>query len=402
VSGRMGRRLIVTSAALLVIGVLAFSYLVVNQNYRILDQEFLRTSTYAGNVLEHMADGVVVVGRDGRITSLNRAACSMFGVTDDRARGRPCTEIVPMGDELLASLRNGTDIPYRERSFQADRRRGTFGFTATPVRDREGGIDSVVSVIRDLTEYRLMEENLRRTEKLTAMGELASGVAHEIRNPLNSVSMIAQRLAREFEPGRDRDEYRQLTATIVGESRRLSDIIQRFLKFARPPRLQPVDTDVRSLLEEAADIMMPAARSQGVSLGISGQSEGAAMIDRDQMKQALLNLVRNSLHATPPGGGITIGLSFDDERCIISVSDTGKGIPERDRNRIFDLYFTTKEEGTGMGLSIANQIVAAHGGRMEVESEEGRGTVFRIVIPRRVRGSRVNGNFGTADGRDEP
>jgi signal transduction histidine kinase len=246
-----------------------------------------------------------------------------------------------------------------------------------------GGLVSglLVARIQDLTERRALEKRLHRREKLSAMGELASGVAHEVRNPLNAISMIAQRLDREFTPKEEESEYRALTSTVVKESRRLGEIIQRFLLIARPPRPALSLARPGQVIEEVIDIVAPEATAKGVTIEKDLSPMEPIMLDRSQMKQAVLNIVQNSLYATPRGGRIRIMAGRGKSEVAITVSDTGHGIPGENLEKIFDLYFTTKKEGTGMGLTIAHQIVAVHGGHIEVESEPGKGTTFRIHLP---------------------
>ena len=222
---------------------------------------------------------------------------------------------------------------------------------------------------------------IERQEKLTAMGELASGVAHEIRNPLNAIGVLGQRLDMEFSPTEDEQEYHHLVRAIVSEVHRVNAIIQRFLKFARPPQLMLMPSDLDELLEQYRPVLEGEAEAKGLQFIVKACSESKVSIDREQMQQVLLNLVRNAVEATQPNGTVTVTAGKLSGNAFIEVADTGKGIPGKMLSQIFNLYFTSKDNGTGMGLSIANQIVQAHGGILEVESCEGAGSVFRIVLP---------------------
>jgi signal transduction histidine kinase len=224
-------------------------------------------------------------------------------------------------------------------------------------------------------------EALERRDRLAAMGELASTVAHEIRNPLNAIAMSAQRLRREaFTADADADNV-ALVDVIRRESDRINERVQQFLAFARPPRLDPVRTPVGPWLASIVEALRPSAsvKDSGIDLDAAGATE--ADIDMEQLRQAVDNLLRNAIEATPAGQRVRVRASSARDGHRIEVRDTGPGIPPDVLPRIFDLYFTTKKDGTGVGLAHSQQIVSAHGGRIEVATEVGAGTTFTIVLP---------------------
>jgi signal transduction histidine kinase len=230
-------------------------------------------------------------------------------------------------------------------------------------------------------------EALRRKDRLAAMGELSSTVAHEIRNPLNAISMSATRLRREFldavpVSGDDKEEAEELLGVLEVESRRVNDRIQQFLDFARPPRLAPRPTDLGELTRSVEESARATGAAKGVGVTSDLSSAGRAKVDPEQLRQALENLVRNAVEATPEGGRVSIVTRRRGKFHEIEVTDTGKGIEAGDLPRLFDLYFTTKTEGTGVGLAVAQQVVTAHGGTIEVDSPPGRGTTMTIKLPR--------------------
>lgn len=230
--------------------------------------------------------------------------------------------------------------------------------------------------------YRRVELQLQRTEKLTALGELASGVAHEIRNPLNAIAMVAQRFEKEFSPRRGTSEYRTLTTVLLNETQRVNAIVQQFLRFARPPRLQLEDVGLQGFLNHLTTLFRAQAQAKGVGVVLEQECAGELRLDRNQMTQALLNLLLNALEATPAGGRITLSCRAEDDQVAFIVTDTGQGISAEALHSIFNLYYTTKPEGTGMGLPMAQQIIAQHQGRLEVTSSPGRGSRFTVILPR--------------------
>ncbi len=230
--------------------------------------------------------------------------------------------------------------------------------------------------------YRRVEAELQRRETLSALGELASGVAHEIRNPLNAIAMIAQRFEKEFSPRNGAEEFAALTGVLRSEARRVNGIVQQFLRFSRPAPLQVATVHTDEFIAHLAAIFREEATAHGVAFRAESECTEALLIDRDQMTQAVLNLLQNALHATPTGGTITLLCSASDTHVSLTVTDTGGGIPDAARKKIFNLYYTTRPDGTGMGLPMAQQIVAQHHGEIDVESAVGRGSRFTIRLPR--------------------
>jgi signal transduction histidine kinase len=235
---------------------------------------------------------------------------------------------------------------------------------------------------RHQRRVRGLEHRLARQERLAALGDLAAGVAHEVRNPLNAIGMGIQRLAWEFSPVEDHEEYRSLCQIIRGEVARLNTIVQDFLTLARPPTLQHESVAVETLLQEVASLMEAEAKVRSLVLTVQASAALPPLrLDRQQMKQALINVVLNALQATPPGGTVQVTAAAEGNGVRITIIDSGSGIAADMLDRIFDPYFTTKPDGTGLGLPIALRIIQGHGGTLDVSSVPGQGTTVEVRLP---------------------
>ncbi|MBI2159056.1 MAG: hypothetical protein HYU25_01475 [Candidatus Rokubacteria bacterium] len=233
---------------------------------------------------------------------------------------------------------------------------------------------------RHLREVRALEASSARRERLAALGDVAAAFAHEVRNPLNAVSMGLQRLRAEFkpEPG---EAYARFVNLMQGEVRRLNAIVEQFIALARPLPLKPAPVDLRELLRELAALVEPEARQARVAVHLAVGALPPVNADRDHVKQVLLNLMLNAVQAMTSGGTLSLGAAAARDAVTITVADTGPGIAPDVLPRVFDPYFTTKPGGLGLGLPIARRIVEAHGGALTVESAPGRGSRFSVTLP---------------------
>lgn len=236
-------------------------------------------------------------------------------------------------------------------------------------------------------EHARAQQELRRRDRLAAMGELASTVAHEIRNPLNAIAMSAQRLELEWlaegsHPG-DLDDARALVRVVHGESQRIERKVREFLDYARPPKLDVRPTAVAPWVERIAGALDAYAASRQVTISRGPLADAVVAFDAEQLGQALDNLIRNAVEASPPDAVVSVAARVTAGRLQIEVADAGGGIASEHLPKIFDLYFTTKAGGTGVGLAVTQQIASAHDGRLDVESVPGAGTTIRLVLPAR-------------------
>ncbi len=225
-----------------------------------------------------------------------------------------------------------------------------------------------------------LQTDLRQKEKLSAMGQLAAGVAHEIRNPLNAISMSVQRIGLKFKPMKDAEVHDNLIKTIRKEIKRITEIIEEFLQFAKPSPLQIQTVSLNDLIQNTVDLYKHNIEQKEINLIWQNSGQIKINIDPNKIKQCLVNLLENAIKATTIGDTIKIELTRKSKSAIVIIKDTGEGIAEENLSKIFNLYFTTKPEGTGFGLAQVYQIIADHNGTIEVESEIGKGAKFTIKL----------------------
>jgi signal transduction histidine kinase len=229
-----------------------------------------------------------------------------------------------------------------------------------------------------------IEEQLRRSERLSALGELAAVLAHEIRNPLGSIRGAAEILKDDYRPGNKKFEFLEI---LQNESDRLNRVVEDFLRLSRPQPLACAPCDIGNELRSVVMLVMAEAQDRGLRLGLHGDEPLEIRGDRDKLHQAFLNIILNGIQSMPAGGSLDIDVRRQEQDpqdhpgIRIDFRDTGPGIPEDLRERIFEPFFTTKQEGTGLGLAVARKIVDAHGGRIEVSSEPLQGTTFTVFLP---------------------
>ncbi len=368
---------------LLVLGGVGAGAVTVRQNYALLGEAYVRVQTYSSRILAQMADAVIAIDfAKGRIQVFNEAAARLFGVAESEAIGRPLLEIWD-GELVRRVIEDGEELLGQTCDWQAgDGVVRHLSVSAAPVLGAGNEVETVVFIVQDLSDKRALEADLQRRDRLVSMGALASGVAHEVRNPLNAISIIVQRLRREFEPQKDGSEYDKLTAVVGDEVKRVDRIIRQFLQWARPPELKKERVDLGALLERAAQVCEPSAAAKGLRLERDFAQVGEALVDPDQLQQVLLNLLGNAVEATSAGFVRLAARSVEANEVEVIVEDTGVGIAAEDQERIFDLYYTTKAEGAGLGLGLVHRIVSEHGGRLELHSELGEGTRFTLRFPR--------------------
>jgi two-component system, NtrC family, sensor histidine kinase HydH len=380
-NARIKRRLFIMLVVMGFLMLVVINFLTVNQNYQVINDAYRRIRSYSTDILQRMTDAVIAVDTHGMVTMLNSAAQQLFHSLQLQPQLSAPAQLHDLLPHLFQTLTDGKPIFHAEHVMVLNDRRHILEISTSVISDTNGNVESAFAVINDLSERRRLEESLQRNDKLVAMGQLASGVAHEIRNPLNSIGMISQRLNKEFSPTTESDEYNQLTTSMVKEVRRINDIILQFLKFAKPPKLQTTTLDLSEIVREVMFLMKSQADQQHIRLHDELMQLPPYPFDINLMKQALLNLMQNSLDAIDENGDIWLRTRHSANGLTLHVDDNGKGIDAATLPKIFNLYFTTKPTGTGLGLSMVHQIISQHKGRIDVTSAPGNGTQFTISFP---------------------
>ncbi|MBI4254990.1 MAG: PAS domain-containing protein, partial [Candidatus Rokubacteria bacterium] len=361
-------------------------------------EELADLKTYADSILASMPNGIVTVDLDGRVVTLNPAAELLTGYFRGEVAGRYCTEVFAHTPELSDVLMDtlASRAPIANLTLTLRRRNGStvpIEFSTTPLKGGESKDLGVIGVFRDLTLVRRLESDLRRSDQLAALGTLAAGLAHEIKNPLTSLLTFSRHLDRRFDdPG-----FRQKFQSVVPrELERINVIVERLLELARPTRLAFGLVRLPELLERALELYTHQLDAKAIEVRRQyARDVPPIQADAEGLYRVFVNLVANALEATGPRGRLTLRAGWADaadaplaarrrggDRGVkVEIEDTGCGIAASDRDRVFHPFYTTREGGTGLGLALAHKIVEDHGGSIGFRSAEGRGTTFTIVLP---------------------
>jgi two-component system sensor histidine kinase HydH len=329
-------------------------------------------------LVDGLREGLELVDGDFTIRFANRWMLHQFG----RLPGRRCYEVLTADGQPCPDCplerRDTLEGPVRLEIAGVGGRR--FLLSCSPVRQPDGET-LLLELVADVTEQVQMRERLQRAERLAATGELAAGVAHEIRNPLSAIVNATTLLAAR--DGLNEEEYAGTLNAVRTEARRLNRILSEFLLFARPPAPHRRPADVAEVVGRVAALVgEDPARAASVELEVHiDRTLPRFAFDPDQLTQVLWNVVLNGVEAMDGAGRLRFEVERVDGDVVISVADTGRGIPPEDRARVFDPFYSRKPTGSGLGLTIAQRIVAAHGGRMELESTPGQGTRVTIALP---------------------
>jgi PAS domain S-box-containing protein len=327
-------------------------------------------------ILSEMSAACIAVDKEGIITMINPVGARLFGIQRETCVGKALDRAMP-GDplHLKNTLRKNSGETIRTE-FEKGSKKRILDIATGNLPD--GGAFAIAEDITDIIELR---KEAASAEHLRALGELAAGVAHEIRNPLNAIGIAAQRLSSEFEPKSDDAGYNELLTSLKSEIRRLDNVIREFIGLSAPMAPNLVKQPLKPLLDEIVSATKLRAEGSGLKFENEITDCGEFAFDSEQLKKAILNLVKNAIEATPRGGAIRLACSRDNGELKIQVWDNGAPIPEKIREKLGKPFVSSgKEGGTGIGLFVAFRVARDHGGRIEIESDT-TGTSFTIILP---------------------
>ena len=358
-----------------------------------LQRELIETKNFLESIVEKAGDAISVVDLEGRILYWNEGAERIYGYSKEEAQGKILIDLLALKDEkahfdekksrqaLMTRVLGGESVSQVEIKRKAkDGREILTSMTLSPLRDAEGKIVGVSRICRDITHLKKAEERLLLTERLSSLGELTAGVAHELRNPLAGIKLNTQILSRRKDlPDLER---RVLESTQEGIDK-IQKIVEDMLHFAKPKPAHFKEEAVNEVVEKSLLILQPKFKNANIQwLFEKEEALPTVRIDQHQIQQVLVNLMLNAIQAMEKGGALSIQTFARPGGVGISVKDTGIGIPQTNLKKIFDPFFTTKSEGTGLGLSISLKILEKHGATLEVVSKEGKGSTFTLHLPR--------------------
>lgn len=357
----------------------------------IFKSELEATEVRYYELLEQAADAIITTTPEGVITSWNKGAENLFGWSADEIKGNHISVLLP--DELLKEgeierlksglEKNGYVSHYETERLHKDGSKRLVQLSETQIKDATGEVLGKTQILRDLTEVKLKEQQFQQSERLASVGHMAAGVAHEIGNPLASISSLVQLLQRRANDSFSKEQLKKVRQQI----NRINTIVRDLVDFSRPSNQDPAETNVNELITSAVGLLKHDARCRDIDFHIHLDPEIAKVhIVPDQMHQVIVNILLNAADALADTENpkIFIHTTLSENEIKIKICDNGSGIPEEIRDRIFEPFFTTKEtgSGTGLGLSVSHGIIQSMNGTIELGTKEGRGSCFRISLPR--------------------
>jgi len=336
---------------------------------------------YTNNVINSMPAGLISLDTESRIVTVNRAAQDIFHLSEADMRGKPLTQLGNTEKCAIAALlKSGQEfIDQPLECLGPDGKKIPLKVSASLLRDREGLLRGMVLILRDQREIRAMEDALERSRRHAALGRMAAGVAHEIRNPLGTLRGFAQYFSTAAKQDAQAKEYADL---MVGEVDRLNRTVSALLQFSRPRSPEIETLELERIARKSLTFVQDDADTKGVDLRLQLAEPALSLnADPDLLQQVLLNLLQNSLAATEPGGWISLGADRTDSNIRLWVEDSGKGLTQEEQEKMFDPFYTTRKDGTGLGLSLVQQIIEQHQGYIETACEPGQGCRITVFLP---------------------
>lgn len=369
-------RVLISSIMVLVLGGFLVIILLAQQHVALMKRQYQEVETFSQNILTQISDGVLILNEKNQIVLLNQFF-SQLAVSAEELTGKIWTAIFP---ESLVQTLSTSPSGLSEVELEINDQQTVWMISKHNILVGESPFQ--VFVVRDVTDKYRMEEQIKRRERLAAMGQLASGVAHEIRNPLNAIATLAQQVNSDFDTTSDNHEFHQLMDVIQKEVIRLNNTVEHFLKLARPEPLQIKTVKLAEFILELEHQFKFAGTGKNLTIVFANEYPGDVRWDSQKMKQVLINLINNAMEACHQDGYVRITFKqFNEKNLHITVQDNGIGMDEETKKKIFNAYFTTRSDGTGLGLSIVQQVIDLHNGSISVCSKKGEGTVFEIKLP---------------------
>ncbi len=326
--------------------------------------------------------GLIATDSSGVIQVCNAAAREIININEEMFSGRTAAECLPLELARMLSGNAMAEKTERQSEIQLDlqgSKSRVLHLSSMSVLDWEGGFGGEVLLIQDFSEIKFLEKELRRNERLAALGKMAAGVAHELRNPLSSIKGLAVLLKSKFSASTNEATTSDI---LVKEVERLNRSIGELLDYAKPGKLKKEFTSLEEIINKTVSLVQVDAESYGISIRLEFSDDTPVIqVDSDKLNQVFLNLFLNSIQAMPQGGDLLVRTETEDQTIVFTIKDTGVGIDPENLGRIFDPYYTTKNDGTGLGLAMSSKIIEEHGGQIEVNSVPNEYTEVRISLP---------------------
>lgn len=336
------------------------------------------------SIISSMSSGLITIDTDKKITDLNDAAANLFNTAPDKAKGKYLYDLwkVEEIDETLNKALNG-EVRNNKEVYMTDSKTGKercVGYTCSPLKNDKNEIIGAIINFKDITEVKEMTDRLRRMDRLATLGQFTASLAHEIKNPLSGIHAAVDLLLEITATDSRQSKYLNL---MNEELKRVNNLIQSMLNYSNPNPLNLRPLYVEDVIHNIIDLNNELLKKKNIKLKTDYAHDKRVLADRDQIKQIFLNLIINAIDAVDEGGKIQLKtrLNSDGDFLIISVSDNGVGISPEHQEKIFQPFFTKKNNGFGLGLPTVERIVHEHGGEISVESELGKGTTFRVTLP---------------------
>ncbi|MCB2181296.1 MAG: PAS domain-containing protein [Desulfobulbaceae bacterium] len=353
---------------LFLLGSAGFYFLFLYQEMRVARTTLEDMKLYTRNVIESMPVGLITLDKKTHIVSCNAMAEKLTGKPFSECKGQKLNQAIPAIP---------VKVMHEEVAMEDVTMAGPVRISSSRLLGHNGANLGTVIVIRDMAEIRKMELQLELSRRLAALGKMAAGIAHEIRNPLGTLRGFAQFFGSQAKD----DAAKEYSDLMISEVDRLNETVSALLQFSRPrePELQKVG--IQDLLVKASKLLESDFAAHGLDFVLHCDDNVVLQADPDLLLQVLLNLIKNSIAATPEDGKISVTASQSNKTLYLQIEDSGKGMTPEEQERMFDPFYTTKKTGTGLGLALSHQIVEQHHGNIEVKSSPGHGTTITIVLP---------------------